>query len=295
MKGILLAGGSGTRLHPLTKMLSKQALPIYDKPMIYYPLSTLMLAGVRDITIISTERDVPVFAELLGDGSQLGLNFSYVVQKAPRGIAEAFLLAADYVRDSSVCLVLGDNVFHGVNFRTILERAREIQDGAVIFGYRVSDPSQYGVVEFDRDGRVLSIEEKPAKPKSDWAVPGLYFYDKNVVDIARSIKPSARGELEITAVNNVYVEKRRMHVVRLSRGMAWLDTGTVDGMLAASEYVSSIQRRQGLYISCVEEIAYRLGFIDRLQLRKCGEALRNSEYGQYLLRIAERSEEGGMD
>ena len=290
MKGILLAGGSGTRLHPITKMISKQALPIYDKPMIYYPLSTLMLAEIRDIVIISTPRDINFFSELLGDGSQLGLNLNYAIQQQPKGIAEAFLIAERYIRDEHCCLVLGDNVFHGQNFRQTLTEARNFKEGARIFGYQVSVPSQYGVAGFDEAGYVSRIVEKPQELISHWAVPGLYFYDSQVVEITKQLQPSERGELEITAVNNAYMEQGLLHLTKLSRGMAWLDTGTVDGMMEAQAYVASIQKRQGLAISCVEEIAYRLGFIDVHQLWKLGAELKNSEYGKYILRIAEQGE-----
>lgn len=286
MKGIILAGGSGTRLYPLTKGLSKQALPIYDKPMIYYPLSVLMLADIRQVLIISTPRDIPVFQEILGDGHQLGMEFSYAVQQAPNGLAEAFIIGEDFIGRDSVMLILGDNIFWGSGLSSTLAQAMQVQDGAVIFGYPVHDPSSFGVVEFDDEGKVLSLEEKPLEPKSKYAIPGLYIYDNRVVDIAKHIAPSERGELEITTVNNEYLRMGQLRVIKLYRGMAWLDTGTYDGMQEASQFVRIVQRRQGLYIACIEELAYRRGFIDKEQLLKLTEPLLKTEYGQYLLEIS---------
>ncbi len=285
MKGIILAGGSGTRLYPLTKAVSKQLMPVYDKPMIYYPLSTLMLAGIRDILIISTPRDLPAFRELFGDGSQLGMNFSYKVQEQPNGLAEAFILGADFIGNDNVALVLGDNIFYGQSFSRVLKAASERKTGATIFGYYVKDPREYGVVEFDETGRAISIEEKPAQPKSNYAVPGLYFYDNDVVDIAKNVKPSARGELEITTVNNTYLERGDLYVETLGRGFAWLDTGSHDMLLDAADFVAAFEKRQGLYISCIEEIAYKRGFIDKDQLEKLAQPLLKTHYGQYLMNI----------
>jgi glucose-1-phosphate thymidylyltransferase len=286
MKGIILAGGAGTRLHPVTIAVSKQMLPIYDKPMIYYPLSVLMLAGIQDILIISTPRDIDGFKELLGDGSKIGVNFSYATQDEPRGLADAFLVGEDFIGNDKVTLVLGDNVFYGYGFSERLQRASS-RDGATIFGYHVCNPSEFGVVEFDEEGNVVSIEEKPQIPKSNFAVPGLYFYDNDVVHIAKNIKPSARGELEITAVNNEYLKRGKLKVELFGRGMAWLDTGTHKGLLDASNFVEAVQTRQGLYVACIEEIAYRKGFIDKNQLLNLAKPLSKIEYGQYLMRVAE--------
>lgn len=290
MKGIILAGGSGTRLYPLTKAISKQIMPIYDKPMIYYPLSTLMLAGIREVLIISTPRDLPVFQELLGDGEQLGMRFAYAVQEEPRGLADAFLIGADFIGTDAAALVLGDNIFYGQSFSKVLQNVAvrtESQPGATIFGYYVRDPREYGVVEFDENGNAISIEEKPEHPKSNYAVPGLYFYDNEVVEIARNVKPSARGEIEITSINNEYLRRGTLKVETLGRGFAWLDTGNHDMLLAAADFVSAFQKRQGLYISCIEEIAYKRGFIGVEQLKKLAEPLLKTEYGKYLMEIAE--------
>ena len=283
MKGIILAGGAGTRLYPSTIACSKQILTVYDKPMIYYPLSTLMLAQIREVLIISTPRDV----KLLGDGSQLGMEITYTVQEAPRGLAEAFILGEKFIGNDHVCLVLGDNIFYGYGFSERLQRAASHQDGATIFGYHVSNPKDFGVVDFDSDGNVLSIEEKPQNPKSNYAVPGLYFYDNNVVEIAKNVKPSARGELEITSVNNAYLEQGKLKVELFGRGMAWLDTGTHRAMLDAANFIEAVQTRQGLYVACLEEIAYRNGFIDKAQLLKQADRFQKTEYGQYLYQIAE--------
>ena len=286
MKGIILAGGSGTRLYPLTKAVSKQMMPVYDKPMIYYPLSTLMLANIRDILIISTPRDLPAFKELFGDGSELGLNMNYAEQPHPNGLAEAFIIGADFIGKDRVAMVLGDNIFYGHDFSKVLADAERRETGATIFGYYVKNPRDYGVVEFDKDNRAISIEEKPENPKSNYAVPGLYFYDNDVVEIAKNVRPSARGELEITSVNNEYLSRGNLYVEKLGRGFAWLDTGSHDSLLDAADFVSAFQKRQGLYISCVEEIAYKRGFIDKDKLLKLAEPLKKTAYGQYLIDIA---------
>ena len=289
MKGIILAGGSGTRLYPITKSTSKQALPIYDKPMIYYPMSVLMLAGIRDILIISTPRDVSVFEELFGNGNNLGLNIQYAIQEKPNGLAEAFIIGEEFIGDDKVALVLGDNIFYGYGFSERLKNAVDREE-ATIFGYHVSDPQAFGVVEFDTDFNVLSIEEKPDVPKSNYAVPGLYFYDNDVVEIAKNVKPSERGELEITSVNNEYLKRGKLKVELFGRGMAWLDTGTHKGLLEASNYVEAVQTRQGLYIACLEEIAYRKGYIDKDKLLKLAKPLMKTEYGQYLVKIANENQ-----
>lgn len=287
MKGIILAGGKGTRLYPMTKAVSKQLLPIYDKPLIYYPLSTLLLAGIKDILIISTPEDTPVYEKLLGDGKKMGISITYKVQDKPRGLADAFIIGEEFIGNDSVCLVLGDNVFYSRGFTKILKDAMENNKGATIFGYPVKDPRAFGVVEFDDELNVVSIEEKPEKPKSNYAVPGLYFYDNRVVEIAKNVKPSARGEIEITAVNNAYLETKELKVKLFDRGVAWLDTGSPSGMLQASQFVQTVQSVQGLYVSCIEEIAWRRGFITTDELRKIGEELKMTDYGQYILSITE--------
>lgn len=285
MKGIILAGGKGTRLYPMTKAVSKQLLPIYDKPLIYYPLSVLFLAGIQDILIISTPYDIDDYKKLLGDGSKWGVNFTYIIQDQPRGLADAFILGDEFIGDDNVCLVLGDNVFYGLGLTRILNRALRRKEGATVFGYPVHDPTSFGVVEFDDEKNVISIEEKPAAPKSNYAVPGLYFYDNNVIDIAKNVEPSPRGEIEITSINNTYLKEGKLKVELMGRGMAWLDTGTPEGMLKAAEYVEAVQSRQGFYIACLEEIAWRRGFISEEQMRTIGEELKMTDYGQYLLTI----------
>ncbi|MGV8094814.1 MAG: glucose-1-phosphate thymidylyltransferase RfbA [Mangrovibacterium sp.] len=288
MKGIILAGGSGTRLYPITKSISKQIIPVYDKPMIYYPLSVLMLTGIRDILIISTPQDIPLYQHLLEDGSQLGIRISYAVQPSPDGLAQAFIIGEEFIGDDHVCMILGDNIFYGYNFRSILEEAAGMEDGALVFGYYVNDPERYGVAEFDEQGRVLSIEEKPSVPKSNYAVTGLYFYSNDVVEKARSLKPSPRGELEITDLNRLYLNEGRLKVKLLGRGFAWLDTGTHDSLLQASNFIATIEQRQGLKISCIEEIAFKKGYINKEQLLALAQPLLKNQYGEYLCKLANR-------
>lgn len=288
MKGIVLAGGSGTRLYPITKAVSKQLLPLYDKPMIYYPVSVLMLADIKEILIISTPRDLPMYKDLLGDGSDLGIKFEYAVQENPNGLAEAFIVGEEFIGDDNVALILGDNVFHGHRFTEILEKAAQIEEGAIVFGYYINNPEAFGVVEFDEEGNVLSVEEKPENPKSNYIVPGLYFYDNNVIEIAKNVKTSARGELEITSVNEEYLNRGLLKVELLGRGMAWLDTGTHDGLLEASNFIETVQKRQSLYIACLEEIAYLKGYIDREKVLELAEGLKKTDYGQYLFKLADR-------
>ena len=285
MKGIILAGGSGTRLYPVTKAISKQVIPIYDKPMIYYPLSILMLAGIREILIISTPRDILVFQELLGDGKELGLSISYEIQKSPKGLAEAFIIGEEFIDNDSVALILGDNLFYGHGFTGMLEKAVSNKRGATIFGYYVKNPKDFGVVEFDADGKVVSLEEKPKNPKSNYAIPGIYFYDNSVIEKAKTVLPSERGELEITSINEMYLKENNLNVISLGRGMAWLDTGTFDGLLEASNFVKTIQTRQGIMIACLEEIAYNKGWIDDKQLLKLSKSLEKTSYGEYLLSL----------
>lgn len=285
MKGIILAGGSGTRLYPLTKAISKQIMPIYDKPMIYYPLSVLMLANIREILIISTPRDLPVFKELLGDGSQLGLKLEYKVQKHPNGLAEAFIIGEEFIGNDNVCLILGDNIFYGSGLSGLLEEAAKLEEGAVVFGYPVKDPRAYGVVEFDKNGKAISLEEKPENPKSNYAIPGLYFYDNTVLKKVKSIKPSARGELEITSVNEKYLEEGKLSVKKFGRGVAWLDTGTHEALLEAANFVQTVQKRQGFYIACIEEIAYQKGWIGEEKVRELAKVMMKTKYGKYLVEL----------
>jgi glucose-1-phosphate thymidylyltransferase len=292
MKGIILAGGAGTRLYPLTRCISKQLLPVYDKPTIYYPLSVLMLAGIREILIISTPRDLPMIRDLLGDGKQIGIDLTYKIQPEPKGIAQAFTIGADFVGNSPVCLILGDNVFYGHDLTGMLQQSAEMKDGASVFAYQVKDPERYGVVEFSKDGQAISIEEKPKQPKSNWAVTGLYFYDSTVVDIARSLKPSARGELEITDINRTYLSQGRLRVQPMGRGIAWLDTGTYDALLSSSHFVQTLEERQGLKVACIEEIAFFKGFIDAAQFERLAEQAGKSEYGEYLRRVLKEAAAG---
>jgi glucose-1-phosphate thymidylyltransferase len=289
MKGIVLAGGSGTRLYPITKAVSKQLLPLYDKPMIYYPISVLMLAGIKEILIISTPRDLPMYKDLLGDGSDLGISFVYEEQYEPKGLAEAFIIGEDFIGNDNVCLILGDNVFYGHRLTEILEKATKLKEGAVIFGYYTNNPEAFGVVEFDDEGNVISIEEKPKHPKSNYIVPGLYFYDNEVISIAKKVKPSDRGEVEITSVNDIYLKKNKLKVELLGRGMAWLDTGTHVGLLEAGNFIETVQKRQSLYIACLEEIAFNKGYISKEKLLKLAEPLKKTDYGQYLIKLAKRS------
>ncbi|MGM0503471.1 MAG: glucose-1-phosphate thymidylyltransferase RfbA [Bacteroidota bacterium] len=286
MKGIILAGGAGTRLYPITKSISKQIIPIYDKPMIYYPLSVLMLAGIREILIISTPKDIQLYKDLLGDGSQIGIKLSYEIQPSPDGLAQAFIIGEQFIGKDNVCLILGDNIFYGYGFSNILTQTAKLKDGAIVFGYYVNNPQRYGVAEFDNSGKVLSLEEKPEKPKSNYAVTGLYFYSNDVIQKAKSLKPSKRGELEITDLNRMYLHENRLKVELLGRGFAWLDTGTHESLLQASNYIATIEQRQGLKIACLEEIAYKTGFINKQQLIKLSEDLKNNQYGEYLLKIA---------
>lgn len=289
MKGIILAGGSGTRLYPITRGISKQLIPVYDKPMVYYPLSTLMLSGIRDVLVISTPDYMPLFKHLLGDGSDIGMNFSYKVQEHPNGLAEAFILGKEFIGNDSVCLILGDNIFYGSGLSQLLQSAAKKDDGATVFGYHVNDPERFGVVEFDKNQHALSIEEKPKVPKSNYAITGLYFYDNNVVDIAKNIKPSARGELEITDVNNEYLNAGKLDVQLMGRGFAWLDTGTHDAMLEAANFISTIEKRESLKVACLEEIAFRMGYIDKEQLIELAQPLKKNDYGQYMLRLADQN------
>lgn len=286
MKGIVLAGGSGTRLYPITKSISKQIIPVYDKPMIYYPLSVLMLSGIREILIISTPKDISLYQDLLGDGTQLGLKLTYAIQPSPDGLAQAFIIGEEFIGKDSVCLVLGDNIFYGYSFSKILTDTANLKDGAVVFGYYVKDPERYGVVEFDSKGNVISLEEKPIQPKSNYAVTGLYYYSNDVVSKAKTLKPSPRGELEITDLNRLYLQEKRLKVELLGRGMAWLDTGTHDSLLQASNFIATIEQRQGLKVSCIEEIAFNQGFINRDQLLKLAEPMKKNQYGEYLIRLA---------
>ncbi len=288
MKGIILAGGSGTRLYPITRSVSKQILPVYDKPMIYYPLSVLMLAGIRDILVISTPTDIGLYENLLGNGKQLGISVSYKIQPSPDGLAQAFILGEEFIGDDNVCLILGDNIFYGYSFRKILEEAAELKDGSIVFGYYVNDPERYGVVEFDQSGKAISIEEKPEKPKSNYAVTGLYFYSNDVVAKSKSLKPSKRGELEITDLNRLYLNESRLNVKLLGRGFAWLDTGTHDSLLQASNFIATIEQRQGLKVSCIEEIAFKKGFINKEQLLELAKPLSKNQYGEYLKNLAEK-------